>query len=72
MLEITEDDAHNCFVVAPSGTLSKADFERLTEQFNARMHATDRVPNLVIHARGFPGLQGRCFGICGSSATTRS
>lgn len=55
MLEITDDDAHDCLLLEPSGSLSEADFRRLTERFDARVHATDRVPNLVIHADGFPG-----------------
>ena len=55
MLEITEDDAHDCLLLEPSGSLSEADFQRLTERFNARVHATDRAPNLVIHAASFPG-----------------
>jgi hypothetical protein len=55
MLTITDDEAHNCFVLEPSGTLTKADFDALTERFNARVNATDRVPNHVIHAPAFPG-----------------
>lgn len=55
MLTITEDDAHDCFVLEPSGTLTRADFQALTQRFNARIHATDRVPNLVVHTRDFPG-----------------
>ncbi len=55
MLRITEDNTHGCFVLEPSGTLQKADFDRLTEMFDARIAAGGPVPNLVIHARGFPG-----------------
>ena len=55
MLKITEDEAHNCFVLEPSGKLDRADFAKLTERFNARVNATDRIPNLVIHAPSFPG-----------------
>ncbi|MFO1142190.1 MAG: STAS/SEC14 domain-containing protein [Amaricoccus sp.] len=55
MLEITDDNAHNCLVLEPSGSLSEGDFQRLTERFNAVVHATDRIPNLVVHAESFPG-----------------
>jgi hypothetical protein len=55
MLQITEDDAHNCFVLEPSGKLRSEDFDALTARFNARVGATDRVPNIVIHAPDFPG-----------------
>lgn len=55
MLKITEDDAHGCFVVEPSGTLTRADFETLTDRFNAKVNATSRIPNLVVHAPNFPG-----------------
>lgn len=55
MLRITEDDARNSFVLEPSGTLEKADFDRLAEKVDARAAAGAPVPNLVIHARSFPG-----------------
>ena len=55
MLKITEDDARNAVLLEPSGTLEKADFDRLTEKVNARVAAGGPVPNLVIHARSFPG-----------------
>lgn len=55
MLTITEDDAHGCFLIEPSGKLSKADFENLTDRFNAKVNQTDSIPNLVVHAQAFPG-----------------
>jgi hypothetical protein len=55
MLKITEDDARDLFLLEPSGTLEKADFDRLTEKVDARVAAGRPVPNLVIHARAFPG-----------------
>jgi hypothetical protein len=55
MLKIIEDEAHNCFVLEPSGKLEAADFDMITERFNARVNTTDRIPNLVIHTRDFPG-----------------
>ena len=55
MLAITEDDAHNCLLVEPSGRLRSEDFEELAGRFDARADASGRVTNLVIHARDFPG-----------------
>jgi hypothetical protein len=54
MLTITDDEAHNCLVLAPSGPLTRRDLDALTERFDARVAATDRVPNLVIRAGSFP------------------
>ena len=54
MLKITDDDAHNCLVLEPSGPLTRRDLDALTERFDARVNATDRVPNLVIRAGSFP------------------
>jgi SpoIIAA-like len=54
VLTITDDDAHNCLVLEPSGPLTRRDLDTLTERFDARVRATDRVPNLVIHAGSFP------------------
>lgn len=55
MLQITEDTAHNALIAEPGGKLTKTDFETLTERFNAVVNQTDRIPNLVIHTRDFPG-----------------
>ena len=55
MLEIRDDEVHDCFVVEPSGKLTEADFEALAQRFDARIAAGNPVPNLVIHARDFPG-----------------
>lgn len=55
MLTITVDDAHNCLVVTPEGRLTESDFDKLAQAFDARANAADRIPNLVIHARSFPG-----------------
>jgi len=55
MLKITEDDAHDCLILEPSGSLNRSDIDRLTERFNDMVNATGRVPNLVVHAPGFPG-----------------
>lgn len=55
MLTITVDDAHNCLLVEPEGRLTETDFEKLTESFNTRANESDSIPNLVIHAKGFPG-----------------
>ncbi len=55
MLKIIEDDAHRCFLLEPAGKLTRQDFERLNEQFNAREGASGNIPNLVIHSRDFPG-----------------
>ncbi len=54
MLTITEDDLHDCLVLEPSGPLTRRDLDALTERFDARVNATDRVPNLVIRAGSFP------------------
>jgi hypothetical protein len=54
MLTITDDEAHNCLVLEPSGPLTRRDLDALTERFDARVAATDRVPNLVIRAGSFP------------------
>jgi hypothetical protein len=54
VLRITEDDVHNCFVLEPSGSLTRKDFAALVERFNAKVNATDRIPNLVVHTRDFP------------------
>ena len=55
MLRITEDDAHGCFILEPSGTLTREDFDALTRKFDAKVGAGGPVPNLVIHAVSFPG-----------------
>jgi hypothetical protein len=55
MLNITDDPAHNALIAEPTGKLQRADFEALTERFNAIVNTTDRIPNLVIHTRDFPG-----------------
>jgi hypothetical protein len=54
MLKITEDAAHGCFVLEPSGALTRRDLDALTERFDATVAATDRVPNLVVRAESFP------------------
>ena len=54
MLKITDDDAHNCLVLEPTGPLTRRDLDALTERFDERVNETDRVPNLVIRAGGFP------------------
>jgi len=58
MLTITEDDTHGCLLLEPTSELTAADFEALTERFDARVAATGRVPNIVVHARAFPGWSG--------------
>lgn len=55
MLKISEDEARNCLVLEPSGKLDESDFNALTARFNAWVNERDRIPNLVIHAREFPG-----------------
>lgn len=55
MLNITDDDAHGCFLIEPTGKLTQEDFNVLTGRFNAKVNDTDRIPNLVIHATAFPG-----------------
>jgi len=55
MLKITDDAIHNALIAEPEGRLRKSDFEALTERFNAIVNDTDRIPNLVIHTRDFPG-----------------
>jgi hypothetical protein len=54
MLTITDDETHNCFILEPSGTLTKRDLDALTQRFNDRVNATDRIPNLVVHTPSFP------------------
>jgi SpoIIAA-like len=54
MLRITEDEAHGCFVLEPSGALSRRDLDALTERFDAYVNARDRIPNLVVRAVSFP------------------
>ena len=54
MLKITDDKAHNCLVLEPTGPLTQRDLDALTERFDERVSETDRVPNLVIRAGGFP------------------
>jgi hypothetical protein len=54
MLKITDDEAHNCLVLEPTGPLTQRDLDALTERFDERVSETDRVPNLVIRAGGFP------------------
>ncbi len=55
MLRISDDEVHDCFVLEPSGKLTEADFEALAKRFDARVAAGSPVPNLVVHARDFPG-----------------
>ena len=54
MLKITDDAAHNALVLEPSGALTRGDFEEAARRFDARA-AAGEAPNLVIHAKGFPG-----------------
>jgi hypothetical protein len=54
MLTITDDETRNCFILQPTGTLTKRDLDALTERFNERVNATDRIPNLVVHTPSFP------------------
>lgn len=54
MLKITDDTAHNCLVLEPSGPLNGRDLDGLTRRFDAYVVATDRVPSLVIRAGSFP------------------
>ena len=54
MLKITEDALHGCFLLEPSGALSRRDLDALSERFDATVGATDRVPNLVVRAESFP------------------
>ena len=55
MMNITDDVDHNALIAEPSGKLTQADFVELTERFNDIVNQTDRIPNLVIHTREFPG-----------------
>lgn len=55
MLQITDDTIHNCLLVTPEGRLTESDFESLKRTFDARVAASGSTPNLVIHARAFPG-----------------
>jgi hypothetical protein len=55
MLKITDDEAHGCLVIEPSGALSGADFAALGQRFEAWMANGRHAPNLVIHAKAFPG-----------------
>lgn len=55
MLKITEDAEHGCLVLEPEGRLTESDFDKLTETFNDKVNASDAIPNLVIHAKSFPG-----------------
>jgi hypothetical protein len=54
VLTITEDEAHDCFLLEPAGALSRRDLEELATRFEARATATGRAPNLVIRAESFP------------------
>lgn len=54
MLRITDDRARHCLILEPTGSLSRGDLDRLSEVFDAVVAATDRAPNLVIHAKSFP------------------
>ena len=54
MLKIIEDDAHDCFVLEPSGSLRKADLDALTERFNARVARADRSRTWSSTRRSFP------------------
>lgn len=58
MLEITDDDVHGCLLLEPSGELTEADIEALTQRFDARVEATGRAPNIVVHTKSFPGWTG--------------
>lgn len=54
MLTITEDDAHGCLVLVPSGPLTQRDLDALNAAFDARVARTECIPNLVIRADSFP------------------
>lgn len=57
MLHFTDDVDHGCFVLEPSGSLSEEDFSALTTAFEAKINATDTIPNLIIKADSFPGWE---------------
>lgn len=54
MLRITDDRAHCCLVLEPTGSLSRSDLDRLGERFDQVVKETGRAPNLVVHAASFP------------------
>jgi hypothetical protein len=54
MLRITDDESHGCFILEPTGALTRRDIEALDERFDAYVNEKDRVPNLVIRADSFP------------------
>jgi hypothetical protein len=54
VLTITEDDAHDCLLLEPSGALNQRDLDALADRFDARALATGRTPNLVVWAESFP------------------
>ena len=55
MIAISEDIANNALIAEPDGRLTKEDFENLSGRFNDYVNAHDKIPNLVVHARTFPG-----------------
>lgn len=57
MLSINADPVHRCLVVEPSGALSEQDFQELDRRFDAYVGDHGAVPNLVIHAKSFPGWE---------------
>jgi hypothetical protein len=54
MLRITEDEAHGCLLLEPTGALTRRDLEGLNERFDAWVARNDTIPNLVIRSDRFP------------------
>jgi len=55
MITVHDDSDHNAILIEPLEELSKDDFDELTKRFNAYVNQHDSIPNLVIHAKSFPG-----------------
>jgi hypothetical protein len=54
MLRITEDEAHGCLLLEPTGALTRRDLDGLNERFDAWVGRNDTIPNLVIRSERFP------------------
>lgn len=57
MIDIDIRERENIAIITPKGRLTAASIAALAERINGYINETDRVPNLVIHARDLPFWQ---------------
>lgn len=56
-MHIHADPSTNLLTISPEGAISAEDIAELKQAANDYINANDRVPNLLIHAKSFPGWE---------------